>query len=131
MPRPTAATLAAAAVTTRRPLLRPAALTHATTHITLATPGTLAIDTMGAVGARVIAARGAAAAAATVAASPAAGVPPETPTAETQVTQRPPTTLFRRHHRPLLYPPLKSAARYFVIWGRLRSSRSLKSIDSQ
>ena len=77
MPRPTAATLSATAATTRRPLLRPAALTHATTHVTLATPGTLAIESMGAVGVGVIAARGAAAA--TVTASPAAEVPPETP----------------------------------------------------
>ena len=118
MPRPTAATLSAAAATTRRPLLLPAARTHATTHVTLATPGTLAIETMGAVGVGVISARGAAAAVATVTASIAAGVPPETPTAETQVTQRPPTTLFLQH------PPLKSAARYFVTWGRLRSSYS-------
>ena len=106
MPRPTAATLVAAAATTRCPLLRPAALTHATTHVTLATPGTLAIETMEAVGVGVIAAR----------------VPPETPTAESQVTQRPPTTLFIELLCPR--PPLKSAARYFVIWGRLRLSHS-------
>ena len=95
MPRPTAATLAAAAATTRRPLLRPAALTHATTHVTLATPWTLAIESVGVLGMVVIPTRGAAA---------AAGVPPETPPASTQVTQRPPSTLFRRHPRPR--PPL-------------------------